>query len=345
MRKIKVLIVEDSVLFQRLLADNLNKDPMIEVIAVASNPYEARDEIVKQKPDVMTLDLEMPRMGGLEFLRKLMPQVPIPTVVITSLSDKVFDAIRAGAVDFVAKPTGKDRAQMESFIKNELATKVKIASTCKVDKLKKVKPEYYHEGAINSASKNKVIAIGASTGGTEAIFDVISKFDTDVPGVVVVQHMPPRFTEMYANRLNNQCKVVVKEAKDGDKVVSGQVLIAPGDQQMRLKKVPGGYQVECRFGEKVSGHCPSVDVLFYSVAEVAGKDAIGIILTGMGRDGAEGLLKMRQSGAETIGQDQASCVVYGMPREAFDNGAVMYQEHLDHIADRVYRLLESESSN
>ena len=342
MRKIKVLVVEDSILFQRLLADNLNKDPMIEVIAVASNPYEARDEIVKQKPDVMTLDLEMPRMGGLEFLRKLMPQVPIPTVVISSLSDKVFDAIRAGAVDFVAKPSGMDRAAVESFIKNELAIKVKIASTCKVDKFKKVKPEYHHEGMINSAGKNKVIAIGASTGGTEAIFDVVSKFDKDIPGVVVVQHMPPGFTQMYANRLNNQCKVVVKEAEDGDKVVAGQVLIAPGDKQMRLKKVAGGYQVECYFGEKVSGHCPSVDVLFESVAEHAGKDAIGIMLTGMGRDGAAGLLRMRQAGAETIGQNQASCVVYGMPREAFNCGAVMYQENLDNIADRVYRLLEKD---
>lgn len=341
MRKIKVLIVEDSILFQRLLKDNLNKDPMIEVIAVASNPYEARDQIVKEKPDVMTLDLEMPRMGGLEFLQKLMPQVPIPTIVITSLSDKVFDAIRAGAVDFVAKPSGKDRGQVENFIQNELATKVKIASTVKVDKMKKPKPEYHHEGVISSANRNKVIAIGASTGGTEAIFDVISKFETDIPGVVIVQHMPPGFTQMYANRLNNQCKVVVKEAEDGDKVVPGQVLIAPGDKHMRLKKVAGGYQVECKVGEKVSGHCPSVDVLFRSVAECARKDAIGVILTGMGRDGADGLLKMREAGALTVGQNQESCVVYGMPKEAYNCGAVMYQESLDDIADRVYQLLES----
>ena len=180
MRKIKVLIVEDSILFQRMLADNLNKDPMIEVIAIANNPYEARDEIIKQKPDVMTLDLELPRMGGLEFLRKLMPQVPIPTVVITSLSDKVFDAMGAGAVDFVEKPAGKDRMQVENFIKHELATKIKIASTCKVDKLKKPKQEYHHEGVLSNANKNKIIAIGASTGGTEAIFDVISKFETDM---------------------------------------------------------------------------------------------------------------------------------------------------------------------
>lgn len=341
MRKIKVLIVEDSLLFQRLLVDNLSKDPMIEIMGVAKDPYEARDLIVKQKPDVMTLDLEMPRMGGLEFLRKLMPQVPIPTIVITSLSDKVFDAIRAGAVDFVAKPSGKDRKQIESFIQQELATKVKIASTVKVDKLKKVKPEYHHASSVNLSAGNKVIAIGASTGGTEAIYDVISKFEQDIPGVVIVQHMPPGFTNMYANRLNNQCKVVVKEAEDGDKVVPGQVLIAPGDKHMRLRKKGGSYVVECKTGEKVSGHCPSVDVLFQSVAETAGKDAIGVILTGMGRDGAAGLLQMRNAGALTVGQDQASCVVYGMPKEAFNCGAVMYQENIDNIADRVYRLLES----
>ena len=295
MRKIKVLIVEDSLLFQRLLVDNLSKDPMIEIMGVAKDPYEARDLIVKQKPDVMTLDLEMPRMGGLEFLRKLMPQVPIPTIVITSLSDKVFDAIRAGAVDFVAKPSGKDRKQIESFIQQELATKVKIASTVKVDKLKKVKPEYHHASSVNLSAGNKVIAIGASTGGTEAIYDVISKFEQDIPGVVIVQHMPPGFTNMYANRLNNQCKVVVKEAEDGDKVVPGQVLIAPGDKHMRLRKKGGSYVVECKTGEKVSGHCPSVDVLFQSVAETAGKDAIGVILTGMGRDGAAGLLQMKNA--------------------------------------------------
>lgn len=341
MRKIKVLIVEDSLLFQRLLADNLSKDPMIEVIAVAKDPYEARDQIIKQKPDVMTLDLEMPRMGGLEFLRKLMPQVPIPAVVITSLSDKVFDAIRAGAVDFVAKPSGQDRSQIENFIRHELATKVKIASTVKVDKLKKAKPEYHHTSSLAPGSNNKVIAIGASTGGTEAIFDVISKFELDIPGVVVVQHMPPGFTDMYAKRLNNQCKVVVKEAEDGDKVVPGQVLIAPGDKHMRLKKVAGSYVVECKMGERVSGHCPSVDVLFQSVAETAGKDAIGVILTGMGRDGAAGMLQMKEAGALTVGQNQESCVVYGMPKEAFNCGAVMYQEHLDNIADRVYRLLEA----
>lgn len=345
MKKIKVLVVEDSLFFRQFLLMNLNKDPNIEVIAVAGNPYEARDEIVKQKPDVMTLDLEMPKMGGIEFLEKLMPQVPIPTIVITSLADKAFDAIRAGAVDFIAKPSGMTHLQMENFIQNELTTKIKIASTVKVDKLKKIRSESYPVSMRNSSvhTKTKVIAIGASTGGTEAILEVVSKFDTDIPGVVVVQHMPPGFTEMFARRLNSQCKVVVKEAADGDRILPGQVLIAPGDKHMRVKREGNSYVVECKIGEKVSGHCPSVDALFYSVAESVGKEAIGVILTGMGRDGAEGLLKMREAGAETIGQNQDSCVVYGMPKEAYNRGAVMYQESIENVTNRVYQLLENES--
>lgn len=340
MRKIRVLVVEDSIVFQQLLAKTLNKDPMLEVVAVANNPYEARDAIIEYKPDVMTLDLELPRMSGLVFLRKLMPQFPIPTVVLSSLSDKVFDALDAGAVEFVAKPTGVSREKLESFIQNELVTKVKIASTVRVERMKKPKAEFHHTIDPQLQKTNQIIAIGASTGGTEAIYDVISKFETDIPGVVIVQHMPPGFTDMYAKRLNNQCKVVVKEAKDGDKVLPGQVLIAPGDKQMRLRKAHGSYFVECKFGEKVSGHCPSVDVLFESVAEFAGKDAIGVILTGMGRDGAKGMLSMRNAGALTVGQDESTCVVYGMPKEAYLAGGVMYQEKLENIADRVYQLLD-----
>jgi len=187
---------------------------------------------------------------------------------------------------------------------------------------------------------NMVVAIGASTGGTEAIFEVVRQFRRDIPGVVIVQHMPPGFTQMYANRLNNQCQVAVKEAVTGDRVLPGQVLIAPGDKQMRLLKVNGVYQVECRPGEKVSGHCPSVDVLFSSVAKSAGKEAVGVILTGMGGDGAKGLLEMRKAGAITIGQNEASCVVYGMPKVAYDIGAVQYQTDLSAIANKVYSVLK-----
>ncbi len=339
MRPIKVLIVEDSMVFRELLAQNLNRDPAIEVVATAMDPFEARDAIIKYRPDVVTLDVELPRMNGIEFLRKLIPQYPIPVVVISSLSEKVFDALNAGAVDFVAKPVVSGRAQLEDFIRNELLVKIKIASTAKISEIKQnvVQHEALH---TSNANKDLVVAIGASTGGTEAIFDVVQSFGVDIPGVVIVQHMPPGFTAMYAKRLQNQCRVHVKEAQTGDVVRTGHVLIAPGgDMHMHLVKMNGAYHVECRKGPKVNGHCPSVDVLFESVAKSAGANAIGIILTGMGGDGAKGLLDMRKAGAHTVGQDESTCVVYGMPKVAYDLGAVEYQERLPDIAKRTYAIL------
>lgn len=280
-------------------------------------------------------------MSGIEFLRKLMPQYPLPVVVISSLSDKVFDALNAGAVDFVAKPAVSSRAQLEDFIRNELLVKIKIASTAKISNIKrKVMEQEQHGQRLSTKRNNLLVAIGASTGGTEAIFAVAKEYGTDIPGIVVVQHMPPGFTSMYAKRLNDQCRIQVKEAQTGDRVLPGHMLIAPGgDQHMRLVKVNGGYQVECKRGPRVNGHCPSVDVLFESVAKNAGADAVGIILTGMGGDGAKGLLAMRKAGARTIGQDESTCVVYGMPKVAYDLGAVEYQEKLTQIAGRTYALL------
>lgn len=339
MLPIKILIVEDSLVFRELLVQNLSKDPAIQVVAVAKDPFEARDAILAHHPDVMTLDVELPRMNGIEFLRKLMPQYPLPVVVISSLSDKVFDALNAGAVDFVAKPAVSSRAQLEDFIKNELLVKIKIASTAKISNIKKVTMAQEQQ-KLAVKEKDLIVAIGASTGGTEAIFSVVKEFGTDIPGIVVVQHMPPGFTEMYAKRLNDQCRIKVKEARTGDRVLPGSMLIAPGgDMHMHLLKVNGVYQVECRKGPRVNGHCPSVDVLFESVAKVAGRDALGIILTGMGGDGAKGLLAMRQAGARTIGQDESTCVVYGMPKVAYDLGAVEYQEKLSDIPRRTYALL------
>ena len=339
MRPIRVLVVEDSIVFRELLVQNLSKDPAIQIVGTARDPYEARDAIVRHKPDVMTLDVELPRMNGIEFLRKLMPQYPLPVVVISSLSDKVFDALNAGAVDFVAKPAVSSRDQLESFIKNDLLVKIKIASTAKISNIKKaIMPQ--EQQTLSVAGNNLVVAIGASTGGTEAIFSVVKDFGTDIPGIVVVQHMPPKFTEMYAKRLNDQCRIQVKEARTGDRVLPGHMLIAPGgDEHMRLVKVNGVYQVECKWGERENGHCPSVDVLFESVAKTAGSHAVGIILTGMGGDGARGLLAMRQAGAKTIGQDESTCVVYGMPQVAYDLGAVQHQEKLTDIARRTYALL------
>ena len=344
MRQIRVLVVDDSLVFRELLVACLKSDPAIEVVAAVGDAFQARDAILEHRPDVMTLDVELPRMDGIEFLRKLMPQYPLPVVMISSLSDKVFDALQAGAVDFVAKPRNSDRAQLESFLKTELPLKIKIASTARISGIKKKTLDLAEHTSVGlrgtDKDKNLLVAIGASTGGTEAIASVIKEFGTDIPGVVIVQHMPAGFTQMYAKRLDDQCRVRGKEAETGDVVLPGQVLIAPGgDRHMRVVKVGNQYQVECKAGPKVNGHCPSVDVLFDSVAKVVGNRALGIILTGMGGDGAKGLLAMKEAGAKTIGQDESTCVVYGMPKVAYDLGAVQYQEKLGDIPKRTYSLL------
>ena len=343
MRKIRVLVVEDSLFFRELLVKHLNNDPEIEVVASAGDPFEARDMIVKHKPDVMTLDIEMPRMSGLEFLRKLMPQYPMPVVMLSSLSEKVFDALNAGAVDFVVKPAMSDHKKLEELLVCDLPAKIKAASVAKLGVAKRgVVPVLAETVNASLNTKDYVVAIGASTGGTEAIATVLKEFGPDIPGTIIVQHMPAGFTQMYANRLNDQCRVTVKEAKDGDKLIPGQVLIAPGgDNQLRVVKSNGAYQVEIKPGPKVSGHCPSVDVLFESVAKSVRNRAIGIILTGMGGDGAKGLWEMRKAGAHTIGQDESTCVVYGMPKAAFDMGAVEYQEKINDIAKRTYAVLNN----
>ncbi|MCX7711906.1 MAG: chemotaxis response regulator protein-glutamate methylesterase [Clostridia bacterium] len=339
-RKVKVLVVDDSMIFRETLAKGLAADPGIEVVATASDAYSARDKIIEYEPDVMTLDVEMPRMNGIEFLKKLMPQHPIPVVVVSAVNDNVFEALNAGAVDFVTKPDMKNGKGIEALI-HELIIKVKIASMAKVGRWKT--PIVQNAGAdrIETDTVNRIIAIGASTGGTEAIFAVLKGLPRDVPGIVIVQHMPPVFTKMYADRLNNSCLMEVKEAQDGDRVFPGRVLIAPGDFHMRLKKSGNGFTVECFKSEKVNGHCPSVDVLFESVALHAGKNAIGVILTGMGYDGAKGLLDMRRHGAKTIGQDEASSVVYGMPKVAHDIGGVERQVPLNSIAQTILSALNN----
>lgn len=340
MRKIRVLVVDDSRVFRQLLVEGLSRDSYLEVVATAGDAYEARDAILKYRPDVMTLDVELPRMNGIEFLRRLLPQYAIPVVVISSRKDAILDALSAGAVDFVNKPVLDKPADIERFIRMDVAVKVKIASTAKLGHLKHpIQQEKVESTSANYAGK--VIAIGASTGGTEAIYEVVKKLEPNIPGVVIVQHMPPGFTTMFAERLNNQCRVRVKEAKTGDYIMHGQVLIAPGDAHMRVVKVGQDYQVECKPGDKVSGHCPSVDVLFDSVAKSVGKNAIGVLLTGMGADGANGLLAMRKAGAVTIGQDEASCVVYGMPHVAYEIGAVMYQVSLENVAGKLYNILNT----
>ncbi|MBC3805010.1 chemotaxis-specific protein-glutamate methyltransferase CheB [Acetobacterium fimetarium] len=337
-QKIKVLIVDDSLLFRETLSREISKDPDVEVVGTAADPYMARDMIIKLKPDVLTLDVEMPKMNGIEFLKKLMPQYPLPVIVVSSVSKNILDALDAGAVEFVTKPNLSRVGGMDSFV-NELIVKIKIASTAKVGNLKK---DYAPSNAVAGTgvnTLNTVIAIGASTGGTDAIYAVVSRLPRDMPPILIVQHMPPVFTKLYADRLNNTCQLEVKEAQDGDELRPGRVLIAPGSYQMRLAKRGSGYYVKCTQEEKVSGHCPSVDVLFTSVAEAAGKQAIGVILTGMGRDGADGLLKMKKKGAYTIGQDEKSSIVYGMPMVAYNIGGVEKQLPLDRISDEIVRYL------
>lgn len=337
-RRIRVLIVDDSLVFRETLAREIVRDPSIEVVATASDPYVARDKILEFEPDVMTLDVEMPRMSGIEFLRRLMPQYPIPVVVVSAVSESVLDALDAGAVDFVAKPDFRGGRRVEALV-NELIVKIKIASTAKVARHRANDPVLGATGGPGTVKRNCLIAIGASTGGTEAIDTLLKAFPADMAGTVIVQHMPPVFTSMYAARLNSTCAVEVKEAQTGDLILPGRVLIAPGDYHMRIKRTGNGYLVECFRGEKVNGHCPSVDVLFHSVAQQAGSNAVGVILTGMGYDGAKSLLAMRQAGARTIGQDEQSSIVYGMPKAAFDIGAVQEQIPLGLIPRKLFSLV------
>lgn len=337
-RKIKVLVVDDSLVFREMLARGLVLDPAIEVVATAVDAYDARDKIIAYEPDVMTLDVEMPKMNGIEFLRRLMPQYPIPVVVISAVSENVFDALKAGAVDFVTKPDSSNVKGLELFI-SDLIVKIKIASVAKVEGRQKGTSGAVIDNKDEVAHRGKIIAIGSSTGGTEAIHNILSALPSQSPGILIVQHMPPRFTAMYAERLNKSCPMEVREAKHGDRVHPGLALIAPGEYHMKIKKIGSIYSVDCYRGERVNGHCPAVDVLFESMAVAVKQSALGIILTGMGHDGAKGLLHMRQQGARTIGQNEQSCVVYGMPKVAYEIGAVEKQAPLDEIPRLIYAML------
>lgn len=338
--KIKVLIVDDSVVFRQLLERELTNDLNIQIVGTAADADDAAVKIQSLHPDVITLDVEMPRKSGIDFLKKLMSTDPLPVVVVSSLPSNAFNALDAGALDFVKKPEIQSSADLYGFI-SELTIKIKIASTARIVKKHAVP---MHSAGILSLQKQDdypVIAIGASTGGTEAILSIIRELPSTMPGVVIVQHMPPVFTNMYAQRLDKICQMNVREAKNNDRVLPGSVLIAAGEYHLRLAKDAKGYYVKSEQGTRVSGHCPSVDVLFESVASTAGKNAIGVILTGMGSDGAAGLLKMRQAGAYTIGQDRESCVVYGMPMVAFNKGGVVKQLPLDKIAGEIIRYLNA----
>ena len=321
---IKVLIVDDSAVVRQTLEKELAKDPEIEVVGTAPDPYVARDKIISLKPDVVTLDIEMPRMDGITFLKKLMHYYPIPIVVISSLATKgsqtALDAIQAGAVEVMCKP-GAAYSIGEMSI--QLSEKIKSAAAVNMKLLKTSNPVPTERSHIKALSKttNKVLVIGASTGGVQAIETVLRNFPPNAPGTVIVQHMPAGFTRSFAERLNGLCSVEVKEAENGDSVVPGRVLIAPGNYHMLLVRNGAQYSVEVREGPLVNRHKPSVDVLFQSAATAAGSNAIGVILTGMGDDGAKGMLKLKQAGGVCAAQDEKTSIVFGMPRAAFEIGA------------------------
>lgn len=351
MKKIKVLIVDDSALVRQTLSDILSSDPRIEVIGLASDPYNAAEKIMKEVPDVITLDVEMPRMDGLTFLKKIMTQHPIPVVICSSLAGKntetALKALEFGAVEVIHKPSlgTKQILQESSTI---LCDVVVAASRTTAKKISKettlVQPKLSADVIISKAKPDsvlmtteKVVAVGASTGGTEALKIFLEAMPRDCPGIVIVQHMPEGFTAAFSKRLDSICQISVKEAANNDTVLPGHALIAPGNHHLLLKRSGARYFVEIKDGPLVSRHRPSVDVLFRSTARYAGRNAIGVIMTGMGDDGAKGMLEMKDAGAYTIAQDEASCVVFGMPKEAIKLGAIDTVIPLNNIAGVVLR--------
>jgi two-component system chemotaxis response regulator CheB len=349
MPKIRLMIIDDSMVFRNFLTQRIGRDPSIEIVGSFSDPVEAAGQIHVLRPDVIAIDMEMPKMRGNEFLRIILPKHPnIKAIVISALSGNVFDAMHAGAIDFIAKPSSQPGFDEDQFI-TEILYMIKVASVAHIVR-PNANPARHPEPSLLTAASplvspnlagataKSVIAIGASTGGTEAIIEVIKHFPANTPGTVIVQHMPPVFTKMYAERVDKISAMTVREAQNGDRVECGTILIAPGgNQQMYLWQDAKGYYTFLKPEAKVSGHCPSVDVLFGSVARTAGRNAVGVILTGMGADGAQGLAEMRKTGAHTIGQDEDSCVVYGMPMAAFNMGGVTEQLPLSLIGNAVLR--------
>jgi len=336
--KIKVLIVDDSAVVRQVLSAELAKDPEIEVVGTAPDPYVARDKIVQTQPHVILLDIEMPRMDGLTFLRKIMHYHPIPIIIVSSLTPKggqlALEAIQAGAVDVMCKP-GSSFSVVE--LTEALIDKIKGAAFANIKKHVTLSAETNRpvERLAMSKTTDKVVALGASTGGTQAIEAVLTRFPSNAPGTVIVQHMPEHFTRSFAERLDSLCEMEVREARDNDSVIPGVALIAPGNYHMLLRRSGARYFVQVKTGPLVHHQRPSVEVLFKSVAKYAAANAIGAIMTGMGADGAEGLLEMKQAGAFTIAQDEASSVVYGMPAEAAKKGAACEIVSLDRIASRI----------
>jgi two-component system, chemotaxis family, protein-glutamate methylesterase/glutaminase len=349
MSPIKVLVVDDSALMRELISEILKQDSDIKVVGTAGDPYIAWEKINNLQPDVLTLDVEMPRMDGLMFLEKLMRAKPMPVVMVSSLTEKscqtTLRAMELGAIDFITKPK-IDITSGTVELGPEIIEKVKTAAGAKVRSRHSHSPTTAIPAVASKSgallqTTNKVICIGASTGGTEALYDLLVELPADTPGIVIVQHMPAGFTHSFANRLNSACQIRVKEAQDGDRIIQGHALIAPGGLQMTVTRLGASYSVRVAAGQPVNRHCPSVDVLFHSAAKYVGSNAVGVILTGMGNDGAMGMLAMKQAGARTIAQDEDSCVVFGMPKEAIALGCIEHVLPLKRIPERITTLIRT----
>jgi two-component system chemotaxis response regulator CheB len=346
---IRVLVVDDSAVVRQIFSRELAKDPELEVVGSAPDPYVARDLIVKLRPDVLTLDLEMPRMDGTTFLRKLMHYYPLPVVVVSSLTpaggELALEALAAGAVEVLCKPGA---AFTVGDMSGQLIQKVKAAAQIDMKARARQHPPAAGGAAAPpkalSRTTNQILAIGASTGGTVALEGILRAMPPNAPGIVITQHMPEMFTKYFASRLDQISEVEVREGADGDSVVPGVALIAPGNKHMLLKRSGARYYVNVREGPRVNLHRPSVDVMFRSVAQAAGRNAVGVILTGMGGDGAQGLLEMRKAGARTMAQDEASCVVFGMPKVAIDLGAAQDVVALSAMPAEILRVVESRAA-
>jgi two-component system chemotaxis response regulator CheB len=350
MEPIKVLVVDDSAIVRKIFTQELSKHKDIVVVGTAPDPYVARDKVVKLKPDVITLDIEMPRMDGLSFLRKLMKYHPVPTIIVSSLTPKnsvmALEAMEYGAVEVLAKPGGSysvEDMSVQLVEKIRAAAQVRMAPTVNLppDTSRTANVQRTTLGNALTQTTHKVVGLGASTGGTEALKTVLTQMPPSSPGILIVQHMPPRFTTAFANRLNDLCQIEVREARNGDSLHPGLALIAPGNYHMVLKRSGARYYIEVKTGPLVCHQRPSVDVLFHSIAQYAGANAVGVIMTGMGADGARGLTEMRSAGARTLAQDEASCVVFGMPKEAIRQGGVERIVTLMDIPPAILQMLAS----
>jgi two-component system chemotaxis response regulator CheB len=339
-RKIRVLCVDDSSLMRNMISAAVNQQPDMQIVGTAADPLAARELIKQLNPDVLTLDIEMPRMNGLEFLSRLMRLRPMPVVMVSSLtakgSEATLNSLELGAVDFIAKPSAWENSVLASWA-GQLAEKIRHAAKASLP-VRAAVPARFPQLQAAKVGEEKLIAIGSSTGGTEALRRVLIPMPPQCPAIVIAQHMPPGFTRSFAQRLNSLCTITVKEAEDGEPVMPGSAYIAPGDRHMEIQRHGKGYQIRLNSHEAVNRHRPSVDVLFHSVSRQAGKHASGAILTGMGSDGAKGLLEMRQAGSFTLAQSEQSCVVFGMPREAIALQAAVEIVDLSNISQR---LLES----